>query len=236
MHSQPLPSTHERGAHIDHLVVAAPRLADGVDWCIATLGVTPGPGGAHPLMGTHNRLLSIATAGCPRAYLEIIAIDPQADPANRAPGKRWFDLDDPGLMDRIARQGPQLIHWVARVPDIAACTATLAGQGLDPGPVLQASRATPAGLLQWQITVRRDGQRLFDGALPTLIQWGDTHPADTLPASGVALQSLTLRHPRAAALQAACDSLGFDRLAVSPGPPGLSARLQTPRGEIELHT
>ena len=37
------------------------------------------------------------------------------------------------------------------------------------------------------ITVRADGQRLFDGCLPTLIEWGDTHPAATMPESGVTL-------------------------------------------------
>ena len=48
-------------SRIDHLVVAASSLDQGVAWCEATLGVTPGPGGEHPLMGTHNRLLRVAT-------------------------------------------------------------------------------------------------------------------------------------------------------------------------------
>ena len=43
---------------------------------------------------------------------------------------------------------------------------------IDRGHVLEASRDTPAGRLAWQITVRDDGQRLFYGALPTLIEWG----------------------------------------------------------------
>ncbi len=41
---------------------------------IATLGIAPGPGGVHPFMGTHNRLLRLG----PRLYLELIAIDPDA--------------------------------------------------------------------------------------------------------------------------------------------------------------
>ena len=52
---------------LDHLVVAARSLDEGVRWCAATLGVTPGPGGKHPLMGTHNRLFGIAGDLFPRA-------------------------------------------------------------------------------------------------------------------------------------------------------------------------
>ena len=64
----------------------AASLAEGVAWCEATLGVTPGPGGEHPLMGTHNRLLRIATADFPHAYLEIIAINPVANKDQRTMG------------------------------------------------------------------------------------------------------------------------------------------------------
>ena len=69
---------------IDHLVIGAASLAQGTAWCEATFGVVPGPGGVHPLMGTHNRLLSIGTEAFPNAYLEIIAIDPEAAPPGRA--------------------------------------------------------------------------------------------------------------------------------------------------------
>jgi hypothetical protein len=49
------------GATVDHLVVIAHTLDQGVAWCEQTLGITPGPGGKHPLFGTHNRLFKIAT-------------------------------------------------------------------------------------------------------------------------------------------------------------------------------
>ena len=70
-----LPDTTPR---LDHLVVLADTLSEGVSWCEATLGVTPGPGGEHPLFGTHNRLLSIAATGFALAYIEIIAINKEA--------------------------------------------------------------------------------------------------------------------------------------------------------------
>jgi hypothetical protein len=66
---------------LDHLVVAARTLDEGAAWCADTLGVAPEAGGRHALMGTHNRVLSIAGPGWPRGYLEIIAIDPEAPPS-----------------------------------------------------------------------------------------------------------------------------------------------------------
>ena len=46
---------------IDHLVLAANTLEQGVQWCEERLGITPGLGGEHALFGTHNRLFKIAT-------------------------------------------------------------------------------------------------------------------------------------------------------------------------------
>lgn len=220
-----------RGASIDHLVVAAASLAEGVAWCEATLGVVPGPGGAHALFGTHNRLLRLRSDAHPQAYQEIIAIDPAATPTRAAPLRRWFDLDDPALRERLQREGPQLVHWVASVPDIDAASAAWQALGMDRGPVIEASRPTPQGLLRWRITVRDDGQRLFGGALPTLIQWGDTHPADGMTDAGLGLQGLTLQHPDADRLRAALDAIGLDSVAVHTGPAGLRADLTTATGQ-----
>jgi len=221
---------------IDHLVVMAASLEQGVAWCEATLGVTPGPGGEHLLMGTHNRLLTIATPDFPQAYLEIIAITSGAAQAAPTRTKRWFDMDEPALRERVQQGGPQLIHWVAAVGDIAASVTALAAQDIDRGEVLQASRQTPTDLLRWQISVRPDGQRLFDGCLPTLIQWGDTHPTQAMVRSGVTLQNLSLRHPQADTLRQALASIGLPTIAVTDGPAQLSATLQTPKSLIEIHT
>ena len=97
-------------ATLDHLVVAATTLADGIDYVAATTGATPQPGGKHVAMGTHNALLRLGE----RVYLEIIAIDPDgAKPAR----PRWFDLDDIALQAELTER-PRLIHWVARTDDI----------------------------------------------------------------------------------------------------------------------
>lgn len=223
-------------SQVDHLVVLAASLGEGVQWCESVLGVTPGPGGEHALMGTHNRLLALESPAYPLAYLEVIAIHSGA-PCGRSEGtKRWFDLDDPEIQLQLEQKGPQLAHFVARTERAEAGVRALARLGLDRGEVLQASRMTPQGLLQWKITVRDDGERLFFGALPTLIQWGEVHPAQGMAPSGVSLQSLRLHHPRADVLRAACQATGLTGVEVSQGPPNLVAMLQTPRGPVALES
>lgn len=228
-------------AAFDHLVVAAATLDQAVAWCETTLRRTPAPGGAHPLFGTHNRLLRLD--GAEHAYLELIAINPLARPTRAAPLKRWFDLDQPALADRLARHGPHPIHWVVRVSDIEAARRAWLALGIDPGPALTASRETPRGLLQWRITVRDDGARLFDGVLPTLIQWGGLHPTGTLPPGGLQLQDLSLAHPEAPALRTALDAIGLHPVAVRDGAPDIAVRLldhQPPSAahpiDLHLHT
>jgi Glyoxalase-like domain len=226
---------------IDHLVIVANNLAQGMAWCEVTLGITPNPGGEHKLFGTHNRLFKIATPANPMAYCEIIAINPGASPAIKQGVKRWFDMDNAALQAAVAIE-PRLVHFVANTPDVAAACAALSALGMERGPALQASRHTNKGVLQWQITVREDGQRLFNGMLPTLIQWGKAddaeplrlHPRNSLPRSGVTLQGITSTLPEAPALQAAYAAIGLQGVAVENGPANLSVTLQTPKGLVTL--
>lgn len=220
-------------ARTDHLVVAATSLEEGAAWCEATLGVVPAAGGEHPLMGTHNRLLRIATVDYPRAYFEIIAVQPGRDPQR---GRRWFDLDDEALRDGLRRSGPRLVHFVANVPDVRAAVAAWQALDIDRGEVVEASRMTTRGMLQWQITIRADGQRLFGGVLPALIEWGATHPAAALPESGVTLHTLVATHPDAARLRTAWDAIALQRVALKEGPANLCAVFDTPRGRVRLES
>ncbi len=223
-------------SQLDHLVVLAATLDDGVAWCERTLGITPGPGGEHPLMGTHNRLLSIACESWPLAYLEVIAIQTGAPCARPAGHRRWFDLDDAALQQQLKTAGPQLAHFVARTSDADAVVRALAAYGLDRGEVLQASRMTPQGLLSWKITVRADGQRLMNGTLPTLIQWGNVHPAQGMAPSGITLQSVEASHPQADLLQASYNAIGLSGVATVQGAAKLTATLHTPRGLVTLQS
>ncbi|MDB5945498.1 MAG: hypothetical protein JWQ33_524 [Ramlibacter sp.] len=219
-------------SRVDHLVIAAESLAQGIAWCENTLFVTPIAGGEHPLMGTHNAVLRVGSAAFARAYLEIIAINPSAPDPRR---KRWFDLDDPALRNAI-RQQPRLVHFVAECLPTMNGSLALDALGIDRGPLLAAQRDTPRGSLQWQISVRDDGQRLFHGALPTLIEWGDVHPADGLPESGLTLLSVMASHPRPDDLYAAYRAIGLQEVGVQAGPPNLAATLNTPLGLVTLQS
>jgi hypothetical protein len=132
------------------------------------------------------------------------------------------------------RAAPRLVHFVAATDDAPKAVAALAERGIDRGPLLAAERATPAGVLRWKITVREDGKRLFDGALPTLIEWGAMHPSDHLPASGVTLQSLQVTLPEARELRTAYQAIGLEQVTVREGPPDIVAVIATPAGPVRL--
>lgn len=228
---------------LDHLVIAAASLAEGTAWCERVFGITPAEGGKHAFMGTHNLLFSVASAHFPNAYAEIIAIDPDG----AAPtGARWFGLDEPAAQQAL-RGVPRLVHWVARSSDIRATSGIWRGVGIEPGTVVAAERSTPNGVLRWQISLRAGGARPFNGALPTLIEWGEAHPCDALPFSGVQLDRVQLIGLPNACLRAlgSIDDVthaGPASLASgsAPGPapaeanPALIATLIGPRGTVTL--
>jgi Glyoxalase-like domain len=236
---------------IDHIVVVAQTLEQGVAWCEATLGITPQPGGDHPQFGTHNRIFKIATPNFPLAYFEVIAIkkaavqsiNTPANGKNEAKKSRWFDMDDAALQAAVAKE-PRLVHFVANTDDIQAGRAALKAVGIDRGAAVEASRPTRKGRLEWKITVRDDGQRLFNGALPSLIQWGKSgaeeplrlHPRNTLPRSGVSLQSVAVSSPTPEKLQAAYDAIGLAGVTLSEGDANITVTLKTPKGLVELQS
>jgi hypothetical protein len=196
-------------SHIDHIVVAAQTLAEGVQYVEDSLGVAmPPAGGKHPLMSTHNRLMSLGGG----AYLEVIAIDPDAPDPGR---KRWFDLDNFSGV-------PRLHTWVARVDHLEAH----ADLGL--GSVAKASR----GNLEWLIAIPEDGRLHWGGAVPYLIQWGGVHPTDSMPGSECNLKKLTIGSPQHLEVESMWKRLGLEdrRLECGVGELGLIARIQTSSG------
>jgi len=206
----------------DHLVLGCATLAQGIEHVEQLTGATPVPGGRHPGMGTHNALVKIGA----RVYLEIIAIDPDAETPRR---KRWFDLDSPAMQQALAVKA-QLIGWVARTDDIddALMRTTIAL-----GPLHSMRRGDWA----WRITIPGDGERVAGGVLPTLIQWStDAHPCDRLPEAGVSLSQIAAAHPEPDSMREALKALKLsDAMHVTYAEvPRLAAMLRTPRGLVSI--
>jgi hypothetical protein len=217
---------------LDHLVITARTLDEGTQYVADTLGVAPAGGGAHPSMRTHNRVLNLWNG----AYLEVIAIDPDAaEPASAADARpRLFALDEAATQQRL-ENGPYLSHWVARVerPKNLALWQAQYPQRI--------SRVVPMtrGDFSWSLTVADDGafpswQGAGDGIVPSLIQWDSVrHPSDVLPETGLALKSLKGWHPQAETIAEQLRWLGASHLITldsTSGTPALSADFDTPNG------
>ncbi len=202
---------------LDHLVYAVPDLDAATREFAATTGVAPAEGGRHPGRGTRNVLVGFGET----SYLEIIGPDPEnpADPGVAMP----FGLSEPAR--------PRLVTWAVHPADLEAAAAASAAAGADLGEIWPLSRRTPAGsLLEWRLASAHPAP--LDGVTPFLIDWSTTpHPASAL--SQLALRGLRATHPDPDAVSVVLDALGV-RLAVEPGPPGLAALLDTPRGPVVM--
>lgn len=203
---------------LDHLVVVAPSLHEGVTAVSSTLGVELQRGGEHTRMGTHNALLRIGAA----SYLEVIARNPSAPEPGRP---RWFDLDRADGQVRLAT-------WVARTTEVRAAVAA---SPVDLGSVESHTR----GDLEWWITIPSQGRLLEGGVVPMLIQWtSGSHPSGRLPDLGVRLEGLDLEHPDPELIQSFIRWVGFvGPVSVTAGErPSLVARLSTPQGAKTLRS
>lgn len=198
---------------LDHVVVAARSLEEGATYVEAVLGVELSPGGRHPHMGTHNLLLSLGG----EEYLEVIAVDPEAE---EPPYPRWFDLDRFG-------GPPRMTNWVCRTDDLDAALDTAPPGTGDPFEFTR-------GDFAWAMAVPDDGALPFDAAMPALIEWdrGSPHPARRLPDHGVRLNRLDVFHPQADRLTEAFPALrALGHVSVRRGPEKrLIATISTPEG------
>ncbi len=201
---------------LDHIILGINDLDQGIAWIEGRTGVRAVFGGVHPGRGTRNALLSLG----PRRYLEILAPDPQQS------SQSWYkEL-------RTLRE-PRLIGWAAHREDIAALAkqARAAGFGID-GPN-DGSRARPDGkTLRWKSFRLKDDR---GGLLPFFIEWSpeSVHPSVDAPA-GCALARFLLQSPAPQELAKVCQNLGVD-VAVERGEkPLLRARVDGPKGNVEL--
>ncbi|MEL6846546.1 MAG: VOC family protein, partial [Bacteroidota bacterium] len=198
---------------IDHIIITAAELEQGCDWIEAQLGIRPVVGGQHPLWGTHNALLALGED----CYLEVVAPDPRLRVGERG---LW-------LGDYFDRQ-PQLSTWAFREAVIPTNSPYL-------GSIEAGKRQKPDGSwLRWRLT---DPYVLaFDGAMPFVIDWGESrHPSLDLPSCGERL-ALSIVHPQAQALREALDQVGI-QIVVKQGPTyNLIAEIQQGNKTLTLNT
>lgn len=208
------------GVTIDHVVYGAPDLERAIDAIEARTGVRAAFGGKHRGAGTHNALLGLGE----RCYLEIVAPDPEQE----APTARPMPFGVGELAEG------RVVAWAHRVDDVGTTVARARRMGYDPGDAHPMSRETPDGqTLAWTLTRPPDGVR--QGAIPFLIDWGDTrHPSEAAP-GGCSLVRLRGEHPNAPDVLDALLAVDAMDLTVIPGPePRLVAIMETPRGTVEL--
>ena len=193
-------------AAVDHILYACAELERGMDEIEALLGTRPVVGGRHPGFGTHNALLSLGTD----VYLEVIA----RDPGLPAP-------DHGVLVDLPNDADSRLMTWVLRVADIEGAARSASEAEVNLGDVQPCQRETPDGeTIRWKLTDPYANR--MGGALPFLIDWGETpHPGSVAPLGG-RLSRLAIEHPDAGTLRDRLTVLG-SAVEVGHGP---SARIE----------
>lgn len=203
----------------DHLIYGAPDLERGADEIERLLGVRPAGGGRHEQWGTRNALLSLGEA----TYLEVMAPDPELPEPDEG---RLFALDE--------LEAPRLVTWAVRADGIEEVAARARDRGVGLGPVESGSREQPDGtVLSWRLT---DPRALPNGgAVPFLIDWGETpHPAESAREGGE-LAGLRIRHPEPDGARTALEALGAGGATVEEGPgPELVAVVRTGTGVVEV--
>jgi Glyoxalase-like domain len=202
---------------MDHLVFGVPDLARGIELVERQTGVRPRFGGRHPGRGTHNALLSLGG----RQYLEIIAIDPEQ---TEAPGLLFPELK--GLSQ------PKLIAWAVAVESVADAAERAKAANIETIGPLEGSRAQAGSMLRWK-TLRIGGPPVE--GVPFFIEWqkGTPHPSESSPA-GCRLTSFEIEHADAKQMRRMLEGLGVEATITSGSSVRLKARLQTPKGEVEL--
>lgn len=204
---------------LDHLVFACASLDDGRAWMEARLGQPAQGGGAHPAMGTCNALWRLGDA-----YLEMLAVDPEAPPPGRP---RMFGLDLDDVRARLA-DGPFLLAWVAASDDLDAALAAA------PFPI-GAPVALSRGDHLWRLTVSADGRAPLGGLGPALIEWPQDapHPVSRMRDMGLRLTRFWCATPEPETLRAALAAVGAaDLIEVTTGEgrPRLGCVIEGPGG------
>jgi len=208
---------------LDHLVVIAPTLVEGVAHVRSCIDLDVPFGQRHRYMGSHNHLLQLGDS----VYLEIVAIDADGERPRRA---RWFALDDQKAVKADWDAGRRLRAWVARSD---AIDVVLAGREHVLGRKVSLPWADPS----FDFAIADDGSLPLDGAAPCIIdRRGKPRSMATIADLGARLLSFSLAHPDPTAVAALHRALAVDRPpTVVPGSDlRYRARMQTASGVKEL--
>ena len=204
---------------IDHLIYTASSLEQGMENIEKILGVKPVKGGIHPQYGTHNALLALGS----NVYLEIIAPNPALpEPATGV------------LLEDFYQQTPGLSRWVIRDAGIDSLVSEASKNGYDLGKVSAGNRKTPEGKqLSWRLS---DPYKVpLDGAVPFIIDWGQTpHPSTTIPLGGQ-LIGFHIEHPNPEEVKQWLKILGVEVTVKKSPITKLIAKIETPHGVVELN-
>jgi hypothetical protein len=207
---------------VDHILLGAPTLEEGIGWLEHRTSVRASPGGVHPGLGTWNALASLGS-GC---YLEIIAADPgQTDVAT-------FYV--PRLRELSA---PKVVRWAARSKAVESRFAAFRSGGLVCDEIKKGSRVrADGGRLGWSLAFpRHERHDNFDGALPFLIEWDadSPHPSSTA-VPGLRLAGFSVLHPLRLELEACLHSLDLNVAVAMSATSTLRLEVETPRGRVVL--
>ena len=212
---------------IDHLVIGAATLTQGVSYVKDHLGVDMPYGGVHTKMGTHNHLMRIGND----AFLEIIAVNHDIEAPNRP---RWYGLDDPFIRQQIEIH-PSLLTWVVNTRNIKNL---IRQSTFSLGKAELISR----GNLSWYFGLPDDGRLLAGGMLPYAIEWQtDKHPSANMADLGCSFYNLEIYHSNPRWLQSALSSVGaLDLVKIKALPnteaPYMIAYINTPYGIKKLYS
>lgn len=151
-------------ANLDHIIVGARDLDEGIAYLERLSGYRAAYGGSHPGRGTHNALLKLGR----HSYLEILAPDPQQS------ALLWHK-ELPNLEE------PRLVGWALRMSQINSTAANSRKRGIHVIGPIPGSRTVPTGeTLRWTLLLREDDRA---GILPFFIDWDSQskHPSDDAP-------------------------------------------------------
>jgi hypothetical protein len=199
---------------VDHLILGCHDLDRGIDYVEELLGCRAASGGAHPGRGTRNAVLHLGD----RAYLEIIAPDPEQDQL------RWFP-QLPFLPQ------PVLLAWAVARKDLLHFAKLLSERGVASNGPTPGSRQRPnGGILNWKTLTLEDDQ---GGLLPFFIEWGSDslHPSTDAP-TGCKIVRLALSTPKPTELKRLSTVLALNVLIEEGGKAQLRARFSGLGGNI----